>query len=112
MICQYFDGGEDMIASAEAMRLRSTRYLFARGCGTNPAMDAALAGLSSMRKAAEQDTTACGNMEQACMETCNQRNPMDSECREHCISDSQMQFPICAQVAQKVARCWQVDALP
>ncbi len=37
---------------------------------------------------------------------------MGSECREHCISDSQMQFPICAQVAQKIARCRQVDALP
>ncbi len=75
MICQYFDGGEDMIASAEAMQLRSTRYLFARGYGTNPAMDAALAGLTSMRKAAEQDTTACGNMEQACMEILRPEEP-------------------------------------
>jgi hypothetical protein len=105
-ICHFFDGGGDRIAAAEAMLQRAGRYLYARGYGTNRAMNAAIPRLNSTRMAAEQDYKACSAKVDACSKSCERKDTRGTHCLLGCYS--KMRFPVCA----KVDRCRREDALP
>jgi hypothetical protein len=57
-------------AEAEAMQLRSDRYLMARGYRTSPAMIQDLIRMAPIRTAGEQDFRACGSAKFSCMLEC------------------------------------------
>jgi hypothetical protein len=110
--CQMLNGGADLDALAmwlrsesEAMRLRSARYLTARGYFTNPAMIQDGLMMEPMRKSGIEDYPACNDAALTCM--CAEPGKICGDTKE-CMPGGPKRPIICI----KVDRCSRPDSLP
>jgi hypothetical protein len=114
LVCQLYGGGAELDAQAtqlrsesEAMRLRSARYLTARGYFTNPAMIQDGLMIAPIRKSGTEDYLSCGDAALTCM--CPEPGKCgDTGERKECMPGGPKRPIICI----KPDRCSRPDSLP